>query len=113
VVALGSDKILRKELADKLIVPGPGRDAAIASADSTSSSAIRYQIAGYKILSYDGHTAKVDLAVNASSGQVVSFVWNLQWTSGDWKFVVTDDGQSPIAPAALSSLGGYTPWSGA
>lgn len=113
VAAMGSDETLRKELAQKLTVPGPGRDAAIASADSGSSNAIRYQIAGYKILSYDGETAKVDLAVNAASGQLVSFVWSLRWTDGDWKFVVTDAGASPIAPAALTSLGGYTPWSGA
>jgi hypothetical protein len=113
VVAMGSDDTLRKELAEKLIVPGPGQDAAIASANLSSTTAVRYQIAGYKVLSYDGDTAKVDVAVNSSSGQLVSFVWDLKWTAGDWKFVVTDDGKSPIAPAPLTSLGGYTPWSGA
>ncbi|MEO7017080.1 MAG: hypothetical protein ABI067_11140 [Leifsonia sp.] len=114
VVAMGSDATLRKDVAEKLIVPGPGRDAAIASANTGNDSAtVRYQIAGYKVLSYDGKTAKVDIAVNSSTGQLVSFVWSLQWTDGDWKFVVTDDGASPNAPAPLTSLGGYTPWSGA
>lgn len=114
VVAMGSVPGLVKEVTDKLVVPGPGRDAALAQTSGTSqSSSIRYQIAGFKMLAYDGRTARVDIAVNASSGQLVSFVQSLQWDGGDWKVVLDDQGNPPVPPAALQSLGGYIPWSGA
>ena len=113
VIALGSDGQLGRELTDKLVVPGAGRNAALKAQGSGSSAAPRYQIAGYQLLAYDSRRARVDLALNLSTGDLVSFVTTLQWSSGDWKVVLTDDGQSPVKPAPLSNLGGYTPWSGA
>jgi hypothetical protein len=114
IIAMGSVASLGEEITKKLVVPGAGRNAALAQLGGSSNAAtIRYQIAGFKMLSYDGSTARVDLAVNASSGQLVSFVESLQWSGGDWKVVLADNGDPAIAPAALTSLGGYTPWSGA
>jgi hypothetical protein len=113
VVALGSVSGLGEELTDKLVVKGPGRTAALAQAGASGAATIRYQIAGYNILSYDGTTAKIDIAVNTGSGDLVSFVQSMEWSEGDWKIVLSDDGGALIAPAPLASLGGYTPWSGA
>lgn len=111
MLAMGSDARLQPLLAEKLAVPGPGRDAALDA--PASDTRIRYQIAGYKITSYGKNQATVDLAVNVSSGQLASVPFLLQWSGGDWKAVLTDDGQPPLASAPLQNLGGYTPWSGA
>lgn len=113
ILAMGSDSSLRHEVSDKLVVPGPGRDAALASEGSSSETTVRYQIAGFRLLSYDGSQAKVDIAVNASTGQLVSFVESLQWSDGDWKVTLDKNGNMPIPPSPLQSLGGYIPWSGA
>jgi hypothetical protein len=64
-------------------------------------------------LSYDGSQAKVDIAVNAATGQLVSFVESLEWNDGDWKVTLDKTGNMPIPPSPLQSLGGYIPWSGA
>lgn len=112
-IALGSDATTRAKL-PSLLVPGPGRDAAKAqSTQSSDSAGYRAQVAGFKIDSYDGKNATVDLALNYSTGQLVSLVLKLTWVEGDWKLVTDNSGNLPIPPAALQSLGGYTPWSGA
>ncbi|OJX78868.1 hypothetical protein [Leifsonia sp. 71-9] len=112
-IALGSDATTRAKL-PSLIAPGPGRDAAKArSSESSDSTGYRAQIAGFKVDSYDGKNATIDLALNYSTGQLVSLVLKLTWVEGDWKFIADDSGNLPIPPAALQSLGGYTPWSGA
>ena len=113
IIAMGSDSSLRHEVSDKLVVPGPGRDAALAAAGSSSETTVRYHVAGFRLLSYDGSQAKVDIAVNAATGQLVSFVEDLQWSDGDWKVTLDKTGNMPIPPSPLQSLGGYIPWSGA
>lgn len=112
VMALASDRSLTTELANKLVVPGPGQKALLNQATSATATA-RYQIAGFKIDSYSDTTATVDLAVNFSTGETLSFPIQLQWLGGDWKVKTTDDGGFTLAPAPLQSLGGYIPWSGA
>ena len=111
MLAMGSDARLQPLLAEKLAVPGPGREAAMEAAPSTTQ--IRYQISGYDITSYNGEQATIDLAVTVSSGQTASVPFLIQWSGGDWKAVLTDDGQAPLNSAPLQNLGGYTPWSGA
>jgi len=114
VIAMGSDNSLGQEITEKSVVPGAGQKAALAqlAQGTPSSSAVRYQIAGYNVLAYDGSTATIDIAVD-SSGKLVSLVQSLEWSDGDWKIVLADNGQSAIPAASLESLGGYTPWSGA
>jgi len=113
ILALVSDRSLQREVADKLTVPGPGRDALLEQSGTSSSSPVRYQIAGFKLNSYSGDQATVDIAVNLSTGELVSFPFALQWDDGDWKVKTTDDGGFTLPPAQLQSLGGYIPWSGA
>jgi hypothetical protein len=114
-LAIGTDATIRNQLVD-LVQNGPGRNAAQeASENSTgeSGSGIRAQIAGFKIGSYDGDSATIDLALNTSTGVLVSQPIKLVWEEGDWKMVYSDDGQLPLEPAQLQSLGGYIPWAGA
>lgn len=113
LLALDSDQSLLKEVAENLIVPGPGRTALIAQSSSPSAATARYQLAGFAIDSYSRGGATVDLAINTSTGQLVSFPIQLQWSAGDWKAKTTSTGGFPLQPASLSDLGGYIPWSGA
>ena len=111
MLAMGSDARLQPLLAEKLSVPGPGRDAAMGA--PASGAQIRYQISGYKITSYSADQSTVDLAVTVSTGQMASVPFQIEWSDGDWKAVLTDDGQPPLVSAPLQNLGGYTPWAGA
>jgi hypothetical protein len=75
----------------------------------------RGQVSGFKVDSYEGSSATIDLAVTISGtgtdDQLISYPVVLKWEDGDWKVVFTEKGP-PIAPSALSSLGGYVPFSG-
>lgn len=99
-----------------LVEPGAGRDAAIAAATSspTAPSDTRLQVAGFKINSYDGQEAVIDVAwtVTSKNGALVSLPTVLHWVGGDWKIVLTDKGIFPYASSPLENLGGYTPWAG-
>lgn len=111
-VAIGTDATIGPRLIE-LVAPGPGRDALQAQPADGTASSLRAQVAGYKVASYSGTAATVDLALNYSSGQLVSLPLKLMWSEGDWKVEMTASGDLPLAPAALANLGGYTPWSGA
>lgn len=111
-LATGTDAAIGPRLIE-LVAPGPGRDALESQESAGSTSNLRAQVAGYKVLAYSAETATVDLAVNYSSGQLVSIPLKLVWAEGDWKAEMTEAGEFPLAPAQLQNLGGYTPWSGA
>lgn len=99
-----------------LIAPGKGKDAAIAAAsEPPSPSSTRLQVAGFKVNSYNGREAVIDVvwAVTSSGGALVSTPTVLKWVDGDWKIVLSDRGQPPFASSSLKNLGGYIPWSGA
>jgi len=113
-VALASDSRNIPKLPD-LIAPGKGKDAALAqSTDAPTPSTTRLQVAGFKINSYNGSDATVDVvwAVTSQGNALVSFPTVLRWTGGDWKIVLNDDGQPPYGGSQLQSLGGYSPWAG-
>ncbi len=112
-LALGTDGTLRPRLTE-LVANGLGKDA-IANSGSTNSTSnnTRAQAAGFKIDAYDASSATVDLALNYSTGSLVSLPVKLVWEAGDWKLVLTDSGELPLKPAQLQSLGGYVPWAGA
>jgi len=110
--AMGTDASLRDRL-PYLVVPGPGRDALLVAGSEESSSTFRAQVAGFKIASYTADEATIDLAVQYSSGDLVSVPMKLTWVEGDWKVQMTEEGRLPLSPAPLTTLGSYIPWSGA
>ena len=117
VIALGSSTTLDKaKLAEEFLVPGNGRDAAIADtkarASSTSSSGGTPQIQGFLIKSYTPAEADVDLAFQLPTGQYAHTVLSLRWIDGDWKVKAADDGQIFNAVAQLSDLSGFILWAG-
>lgn len=110
--AMGSDARLGQLATEQLTVPGVGRDAAIARETGKSSNGLSAQIAGFKVLSYTGTDATIDIAFKLSNGSLASSAQALRWSEGDWKVLVTDQGTSPYTPVVLQSLGGYVGWAG-
>ncbi|MCJ1675641.1 hypothetical protein MT355_20435 [Rathayibacter sp. VKM Ac-2929] len=110
--AMGSDGRLATPVFDRLTVPGPGRDAALASDARPSNTGTGVQMVGFRVNSYSATDAAIDVAFRATTGQMVSFAAPVQWSDGDWKSVLTDDGLPPFRPVTLQNLGGYIPWAG-
>ena len=91
---------------------GPGRKKAIALArQQDGAGSNRAEVVGYRVLGYDGETAKIDLALELASGQYLSMVNDMVWEDGDWKGVVTDEGTAPTQPSQIPDLNGYILWS--
>jgi hypothetical protein len=115
IVALGSSTQDEVKLAERLLVPGAGRDAAIKEAQTRNSStgaSESAQIRGFILKSYTPAEADVDLAIQLQSGALAHSVLSLRWIDGDWKVKPSDDGQIFIGTAQLSDLSGYIAWSG-
>ncbi|NQX06972.1 hypothetical protein HQQ82_19140 [Rathayibacter sp. VKM Ac-2856] len=110
--AMGTNGSLGDSITDKLSVPGPGRDAAMARQSSNTSNGLSAQIIGFKTLAYTGDAATIDIAFRLNTGVQMSIATELRWSEGDWKVQLTDDGQSSYRPVTLQSLGGYVPWAG-
>jgi hypothetical protein len=116
MIALGSSGTQDElKLADKLLAPGPGRDAAIKAAKtrtSTAGSRETAQISGFLLKSYSPAEADVDLAIKLPNGALAHSVLSLRWVAGDWKVKASDDGQVFNGVAQLSDLSGFILWSG-
>lgn len=68
-------------------------------------------IQGFRILAYDGSSARVDVGSRGSvQGQTVtvSGVYELVWQDGDWK--LSTDVPEPLNVAAIPDLTGYIAW---
>ncbi|PPG43737.1 hypothetical protein [Pseudoclavibacter sp. RFBA6] len=73
--------------------------------------AMRMSVSGYKLLSYDGVTARVDVGMTGvGMGQTVylSSIVPLEWADGDWKLAY--ERQDAQTPALLPNLAGYVMW---
>jgi hypothetical protein len=117
LVALGSSKSqqMNIKLADKLVTPGAGRDAAIQQAtalDPSTGSTDTVQVRGFLLKSYTPTEANVDLAFQTSGGKLFHAVLPLQWLDGDWKVKVSDAGQLINDVAPLSDMSGFIAWAG-
>ena len=117
VGALGSagSPQLEVKLADKLLVPGMGRDAAMKEAASSSASSgtdTTVQVKGFSIKSYTASEANVDLAFETNQGVLVHTVLSMRWMDGDWKVKPADDGVTFSGVSQLSDLSGFILWSG-
>jgi hypothetical protein len=75
------------------------------------AGAVRAEIAGFKLLAYDGDTARVDIAFTGSSGANTvtgSGVYELVWAEGDWK--LNTDVREPARVSQIPSTAGYVTW---
>lgn len=114
---MGGTNLLEKKAAERSIAAGPGRDAAIRDANdgitSTRGDDLRLQVAGFRVLSYTGSRATVDLAYQLNTGATAAWALDLVWEDGDWKFLLTDEGDPPSLPTRIPDLSGYILWGGA
>ena len=94
---------------------GTYRDALLATDNGVQANqeagAVRAEIAGFKLLAYDGGTARVDIAFTGSSGANTvtgSGVYELIWAEGDWK--LNTDVREPARISQIPSTAGYVAW---
>ncbi len=113
--AMGSDAELSEGLPERLLAQGPGRDAALRNPDPPASddNDTSIQIAGFRLVSYDGEEASVQLAFTSSMGLNLVFTIDARWEDGDWKQVLADDGAAITPPYPLESITGFVRWYGA
>jgi hypothetical protein len=110
----GSSELVTK-LADKLLVPGTGRDAAMREASTganPSGNSTTIQVRGFVIKSYTPSEADVDLAFETNTGALGHSTFSMRWVDGDWKVKPSDDGVTFGSVSQLSDLSGFIPWSG-
>lgn len=112
--AQGSNQETVGSFLEYFLAEGPGRDEVLAAGPTggVDSSGIRVDIAGFRVLSYEGESARVDIALRGSTqGQTVnlSMVYDLVWEDGDWKLQVVDPAV-PIDVATIPDLAGYIAW---
>ncbi|MBM3714652.1 MAG: hypothetical protein FJW64_02775 [Actinobacteria bacterium] len=109
-IGLFGDVEARRSLLEYALTNGTYRDALLSEV-GTSSSDVRASIAGFRVLSYDGSSARVDVAFRGTAqGQAVngSAVLDLTWWQGDWK--INADNAEPFRLAQLPDTSGYITW---
>ncbi|MGL5828622.1 MAG: hypothetical protein ACRC0L_03510 [Angustibacter sp.] len=113
-VAIASHYPLQRKFLERNIAPGPGRDTLLNKPiPKNPDDGTRIQITGFRVLKYSDALADVDIAFRNSNGALVSFVYNLIWSGGDWKMQLANDGEPLNAFTPIPSMAGYVTWSGA
>lgn len=111
-VTVGTDQAVVPAWIKYVTAPGPYRDRLIKpSAGTNASSDVRLRVAGFRLLAYNGTSARVDVAmVGSVAGRTVSMsaVYPLVWSAGDWK--VSTDSPEPGNVASIPDLSGYIAW---
>lgn len=90
----------------------PGRVGLVSEVARGASPETRMNIAGFRILQYDGESARIDLAVRAvGSGNTAyaSTVYDLVWENGDWK-LSPESTSNPLRIAEIPDPAGYIAW---
>lgn len=110
---MGSYGPLQAKFYTNGVAPGPGRDAMVRSLETAVEGGTGgVQIAGFRVLRYDGNNADVEMAIKVDTGVMVAMVLNLRWVERDWKFMLADDGSALSPVVQIRTLEGYVPWSG-
>jgi hypothetical protein len=105
-----------REVFERQVVPGPGRDAMIAKREnekdkSTSGQTGAGGYAGFSILSYSKDEATVMLLIRGpSKGQFGAVSLTLQWHEGDWKIAPDPDGTVYSGMVEVSGTNGFVMW---
>lgn len=112
-LAQGSDPQLAEAWTKYVLADGRYRDQLEdeMSAGTTGAEGSRLKVAGFRVLSYDGKTARIDLGVQGSSQNqtlTVSGVYELVWQHGDWK--ISADVEHPLDISTITDLSAYVPW---
>lgn len=112
-VVQGSDASVSEDWIEYFLsAETPNRDQLLNDVAAGSSSANRMNVEGFRMLAYDGDSARVDVAVRAAgSGNTVyaSAVYDLVWEAGDWK-LLPEDASNPLRLAEIPDAAGYIAW---
>ncbi|MBO0806428.1 MAG: hypothetical protein J2P25_25545 [Nocardiopsaceae bacterium] len=105
-----------KEVAEREILPGPGRRAFIHAGEKQKYKPPKpgqvAQPVGFQVVSYTPRQATVSALASDGGGQYQVTQISVAWSGGDWKLVVTPDGRTGPNPQAVSSAAGFTLWGG-
>ena len=108
----GSDPATAEPWLRYAVSEGPNREALLAEGGEVSGSeGTRIQITGFRVLSYDGKTAEVDLLASVTAqGQAaeMSSVYYLVWEDGDWK--IDSSAATPLDVGTAVDTSAYTTW---
>lgn len=92
---------------------GPGREEILADREPATSEG-RLALAGFRVLAYDGASARIDVAVridSSSGGGLVSSIYELVWEDGDWRIFAQSEESPGVNIETIQSLTGYLAWS--
>lgn len=121
MVLLGQvqNRAVALDVLQERVVPGPGQVKAIAEAKADMATPLdttNVQFVGFKVVSYpkDGSQAIIQIASQLGDQGVGALLVTMQWSKGDWRAVLQDDGSfnGTVEPDILSSLNGYVRFSG-
>ena len=115
LAAMGSEPSLAGRLTSDALVPGALRDRLLASPQPSSSSSGSGQLRGFRMVSYDGTKAVVELGMQTANGRYGSVMVELVWYDGDWRYGVRGEGAAQDLAVTYSwppSLVGFIVWSG-
>lgn len=109
-----ADPKVRVAFADRMVLHPEVQQHLHENAEAAEPAAtdIRAATLGFRLLEYDGTTAKVDIGSSVSGRGVtgyLAFTYALRWVDGDWKL----DWQPSVIgqnSAILPNLSGYTFW---
>lgn len=97
-----------------LSTKAPNRAELLEGVSAGGSGSSRVTIVGFRVLAYDGTTARIDIATQVmAQGKTVygSAIYALVWEDGDWK-LLPDDPATPLPFAVIPNASSYIPWSG-
>jgi len=95
------------------VFTGPGRDEVLAEVNGDVED-YRGALLGFRVLAYDGATARIDVALRVETGgnsATVSGIYDLVWEDGDWRVYALSAEDPGLDTEAITSISGYTAWS--
>ncbi|MFJ8688715.1 hypothetical protein [Micromonospora wenchangensis] len=102
-----------RAVADRQVLPGPGRDVLVARLEAaagvvTSRGGGSY--AGFTLVRYAADAARVQLLVKTGAGGYVATLVELRWDAGDWKVAPSRAGVVHASLGTVTGSAGYTLW---
>lgn len=111
-VVQGSDPTTASAWAQSVLADGRFHDQLVTELGTPSTTTnSRVSIVGFRVLAYDGDTARIDVAIRGTfdaSTVIVSGVYDLVWQRGDW--MISSDVEEPLNVAMIPDLAGYIAW---
>lgn len=103
-------------VADHEVVPGQGQQAFITASQSQTYQAPApgaiAQAVGFEVVGYTPQQATIEALASAGDGYQAD-LRTVTWTDGDWKMVLTPDGDTGPDTQLVTSAGGFVLWGSA